>query len=374
MSNQKPGAKKRLDWIDQTKGLAILGIIIFHFFQNYPDRINLVNILDRNGARWGYAAVDIFFVIAGFNTSYSLASLIKGGKISLGRIDWIEWLRKRIIRLYPNYWLAIILSIILLAVWGRVNIKSFQDLILMGIGVPGYERFKTLNPGFWFFSVILQAYLITPLIFFVCKWKAQRILLLGIIVGAIAKIMALANTEDPGFFIFLVQSNLITSYIFPLCLGLYWGFIYCENQKFRRIDWEVSIAAFAIGIAMYGFLLLSRIEFIYMIGFDILFTPLFLLLFYWICQTIIPKMTLAGKDLNLFSLMGVYSYQIYLIHQPLLFVALPILGKRIDLPSYPRLFLAIIAIAILITLYVFVFIQLDNLLGKLMEKITQKSA
>lgn len=373
MSNQKPGIKKRLDWIDQTKGLAILGIIIFHFFQNYPDRIDLVNFLDKNGAKWGYAAVDIFFVLAGFNTSYTLASSIKSGKISSLKINWLEWLKKRIIRLYPNYWLAIILSLILLSVWGHINIKSFQDLIFMAIGVPGYQRFKTLNPGFWFFSVILQAYLITPIIFSLCKAKPQRMLLLGIVVGAIAKIVALANTADPYFFIFLVQSNLITSYIFPLCLGIYWGFIYCEHQKFRRIDWEVSIVAFGIGIAMYGFLVLSQIDFEYMIGFDMLFTPLFLLLFYWVCETYInPKLTF--KEFNPFSVMGVYSYQIYLIHQPLLFVALPVLGGKIPLPSSLRLLLAIIAIAILITAYVFVFIQLDNFLGKLMEKITKKPA
>ncbi|HAG80759.1 MAG TPA: hypothetical protein DCL61_06215, partial [Cyanobacteria bacterium UBA12227] len=75
MSNLNPTSKKRLHWVDQTKGLAILGIVLFHFFQNYPDRLGLVQILDRNGARLGYAAVDIFFVIAGFNTSYTLASL-----------------------------------------------------------------------------------------------------------------------------------------------------------------------------------------------------------------------------------------------------------------------------------------------------------
>ena len=150
------------------------------------------------------------------------------GRISSLKIDWIEWLKKRIIRLYPNYWLAIILSIILLAVFSRINIKSFPDLIFMGIGVPGYQRFKTLNPGFWFFSVILQAYLITPIIFSICKGKAKNILVLGIVIGTIWKIVCLANSAEPYFFIFLLQSNLITSYIFPLCLGIYWGFIYCD--------------------------------------------------------------------------------------------------------------------------------------------------
>ena len=58
-STVNPSQKQRLDWIDQTKGLAILGIIFFHFFQNYPDKLPLVSILGRNGAKIGYAAVDL---------------------------------------------------------------------------------------------------------------------------------------------------------------------------------------------------------------------------------------------------------------------------------------------------------------------------
>ncbi|MFM2063396.1 MAG: hypothetical protein RLZZ507_3066 [Cyanobacteriota bacterium] len=74
MATSNTPQKTRFHWIDRTKGLAILGIVLFHFFQNYPERTSIISILDRNSARVGYAAVDIFFLLAGFNTSYALIS------------------------------------------------------------------------------------------------------------------------------------------------------------------------------------------------------------------------------------------------------------------------------------------------------------
>lgn len=56
-------SKKRLVWIDRFKGLAILSIVIFHFFQNYHDRLVLAEILSRNGAKIGFAAVDFFLLL-----------------------------------------------------------------------------------------------------------------------------------------------------------------------------------------------------------------------------------------------------------------------------------------------------------------------
>jgi peptidoglycan/LPS O-acetylase OafA/YrhL len=83
---------KYLAWIDQSKGLAILGIILFHFFQNYPFRTSWINSLYHLGAKVGFAAVGLFFVIAGFNTSYVLARKLEAKQ----ELNWQEWLKKRL--------------------------------------------------------------------------------------------------------------------------------------------------------------------------------------------------------------------------------------------------------------------------------------
>lgn len=78
MTDSTSSAKKRLDWIDQAKGLAILGIVFFHFFQNYPHKNHWTSLLAQVGAKIGFASVDIFFVIAGFNTSILILLGIPG--------------------------------------------------------------------------------------------------------------------------------------------------------------------------------------------------------------------------------------------------------------------------------------------------------
>ncbi|OLP15563.1 hypothetical protein BST81_25470 [Leptolyngbya sp. 'hensonii'] len=155
MSEQlSPNSKPRFQWIDQAKGIAILTILVFHFFQNYPDATPLIKTLtDKIAAKLGFAAVDIFFIIAGFNIGYSL---LKPAAVSLSHLDWLSWLKKRLIRLYPGYFLAIFFTLVLSFLGGQFKIKSGFNFILSLLGIAGYQ-FQAINPGFWFFTVILES-------------------------------------------------------------------------------------------------------------------------------------------------------------------------------------------------------------------------
>lgn len=369
MSDHSKTLQNRLAWIDQTKGLAILGILLFHFFQTYPERNNLVLMLDRNGARLGYAAVDIFFVMAGFNTSYALASKLQKNKISLIKNNWKSWLIKRLTRIYPAYFLAVVVSLLLYYLFGEFQIKLGLKFVLSCVGIAGI-RYQAINQGFWFFTVILEAYLVIPLIFYVCKSNIKNILLIGIILGLLTKIASFyfLNLNDPQAYLFLLQNNFLGSYIFQLCLGLYWGFIYAANQSFRKSDLIVAFSVFGIGLYIYIVFFLSSINIIYKLGFDIMFTPCFFIL----CQVFFKYVSDIWEQkfiLGLVSLIGVYSYQIYLIHQPLYRVVLPELTATIELGDYSKILACMGITIILLILYVFLFTQVERLLRYLVEKL-----
>lgn len=365
MSGQTAKVRDRLQWVDRTKGLAILAIILFHFFQNYPERINLVASLDRTGARLGYASVDIFFIMAGFNTSYVLASLLKKNYDNWLNIDWKSWLRKRILRLYPTYILAVISSLLLYQAFGGLHIKNWMNFILSCLGIAGY-KFQAINPGFWFFTVILEAYLITPLILSVLK-KPKSILIIGVAVGILSKIACLAVSNNSDLFLFLLQTNFLSSYFFQLCLGLYWGFVYAEKQSFRKTDFTIATGVFILGIIVYSVMAIAKINIIYMLGFDIVFTPFFFLVIYLVFENLRDKRWLS-LGLSFFSLMGVYSYQIYLIHQPLYFSLLRFMTKYIHAHPYLKVLLSLVSILAILGVYIYVFVRVETFFRKRFEK------
>jgi peptidoglycan/LPS O-acetylase OafA/YrhL len=367
MNNQSQVQQNRFTWIDRIKGLAILAIIIFHFFQNYPDRIQLISVLDRNMAKLGYAAVDIFFVMAGFNTSYALISKLRKNGIDTVQNDWKTWLSKRLVRLYPGYLLAFILSCLLFSLFGSFHIKNTLNFILSFIGLAGI-KFQTINPGFWFFTVILEAYILTPLVFYFCRNKKTNILIIGMIFASLTKIISFyfLTLNNRTLYLFFLQNNFIGSYVSQFCLGLYWGWIYAENKAFRKIDFTVATSIFSLGFILYAGLAIAKINIIYMLGFDILFTPFFVLGIQALLSRV-DKISKIGYFLSFLSTLGIYSYQIYLIHQPLYFVILPKLNQILQMNPYLKICLSLMIVSILLTIYVVFFTKLEKWLLKLLK-------
>ncbi len=362
----------RFNWIDQTKGLAILGIIIFHFFQNYPERINIVSVLDRNLAKLGYAAVDIFFLMAGFNVSYALISKLRKDGIEKIKVSWKSWVFKKLIRLYPAYLLAFVLSCLLYFLFGNFQIKSPLNFTLSFLGLAGM-KFQAVNPGFWFFTVILEAYIFTPILFYICQNKFYKILILGSAIAILTKIVSfsclLANNSF--FYIFFLQTNFLGSYLFQFCLGLYWGWVYAERKAFRKIDFIVATSIFTIGFILYAILGITKVNIVYMLGFDMLFTPFFFL----VIQALLNRLEKTAKIkwlLSFLSIMGIYSYQIYLIHQPLYLVLFPKLKQSIQVNQYLKIVVCLMIASILLSIYVFLFNKLEKLVFKIIGTITIK--
>ncbi|MEH1902277.1 MAG: acyltransferase [Nostoc sp.] len=361
----------RFNWIDQTKGLAILAIVIFHFFQNYPERSQLISVLDSNGAKLGYAAVDIFFLMAGLNTSYALISKLQKNQIVPIKINWRLWLIKRLYRIYPAYILAVILSC-LLYLFTNSKINLNLNFFLSFIGIAGI-KFQSINPGFWFFTVILEAYLLTPLIFSFSHNKPNKILFLGITGAIITKLLAFYFfiVDDTNTYLFFLQNNFIGSYLFQFCLGLYWGFMYAEHQTFRKIDFIVTSILFSMGILIFAILTIFKIKYIYMLGIDMLFTPLFFLGIQALLYRL-DKIAKIGRILSFLNILGIYSYQIYLIHQPLYFVLLPKLNSMIQINNYLKIGISLMIVSILLAIYVFSFIKIERFVMKMFGKVMSK--
>lgn len=364
----KSSFKKRLIWLDQSKGLAILGIVFFHFFQNYPSSIFLVSFLDDFGAKIGFASVDIFFLLSGFNFGYKLSFQ---NQLVPQNIDLWSWLKQRIARIYPTYWLAILFSLLIYYL-SKHQIKLIDpfDFVAICLALPGYDRFKLINPGFWFVSVIIQAYLIMPWLLKITVKQPKNILLLGIVIGIFNKVLlwsfGLSSNFKSEFYYFLLQNNFIGSYFLPICLGIYWGVIYKKHQGFRQQDWQISIVNFSWGILIQLISTLNNFYVPYKSGLDLFYIPLLLLSIYFLSTQVIDRQIWLSKILQT---VGFYSYQIYLIHQPLFFVLIALISSNLFTNVLLTLILTSLLIVIFLSLYVYMFTVVDLYLRKIFAHI-----
>src|SRR5207244_9501806 len=108
----------------------------------------------------GFHAVAGFLVLSGFGLTYSLA---KTGNPAGG---WAGWCRARLLRLFPMYWLAHLVYLISPFVARPEPVDYRFVLSLLGDRVyPVDSIFFYANPAWWYFGLLLELYLVFPVLF-----------------------------------------------------------------------------------------------------------------------------------------------------------------------------------------------------------------
>ena len=176
----------RLDWLDGTKGIAILWIAFFHFFIAYnggrrpwlldpgyfaayekicaPESLGsralcLGSAVLTAAVQMGFHGVAVFLVLSGFGLSYSLA---RRGRPP---VAWAGWYRSRLVRLLPMYWVAHLVYLVSPFQARRPLDYRFALSFLGDRVVPIETMFYYFNPALWYFGLLLQLYLVFPALF-----------------------------------------------------------------------------------------------------------------------------------------------------------------------------------------------------------------
>lgn len=91
-------SKRHFEVLDGLRGVAALGVVIFHFMEEaIPD-------YSKNFIGHGYLAVDFFFCLSGFVIAYAYDDRI-------GKMGVVEFLKSRLIRLHPLVVLGSVLGL-----------------------------------------------------------------------------------------------------------------------------------------------------------------------------------------------------------------------------------------------------------------------
>src|SRR5260370_31606102 len=171
---------KRLLWLDISKGLAILFVAYFHFFRTDFEHgilppadwsglaagaVTILRLVWFKVLGLGFPAVGVFIILSGWTLMQSTARRAESGAIA-----WGAWYRTRFLRLYPMYWVAHVVYLVSPFVARLEPVDSRIVLSLLGLRFIDIQmNFMYLNAAWWYFSMLIQFYLIFPLLFLAAR-------------------------------------------------------------------------------------------------------------------------------------------------------------------------------------------------------------
>ena len=339
---------KRLVWLDIAKGLAILVVVYFHFFRTYfehgtlppPDWSSLAaGLVTFAGIAWlklsglGFHAVGVFIILSGWALMQSTAH-----RADAHPIAWGEWYRARFIRLYPMYWVAHLVYLVSPFTARFEKIDSRFLLSLLGLRFIDIENnFYYLNAAWWYVGMLIQFYLIFPLLFRAARRLGPGPFLLGACaLGFFTRYLLLVAYPQNGMW---VQGGLALCRLPEFALGMALGM--WDSRAPRRVE---SFLLGGLGLLSGVVLYPAALRFYHGLG------PYIFVDFATGACCFLVLVGLAGIiarfsfPTRVLGLVGAFSYGVYLIHHPYVIW----LGLRIrDQPVWMFFLITLVTLAVL---------------------------
>lgn len=185
--------RRRFVGLNGLKGIALIAIVLYH--------------CDQGVLRGGFLGVDVFFTISGFLIFSSLLNHIDSGK----GIGFKEYCLKRLRRIYPALILMVPVTVSLAWFINQdmlVGIKNQIVTAMLGcynwyaIG-SGDSYFSQMNPDMfrhlWFMSVLMQFYLLAPLLIYLLRKILVRWVPVAVLAGlALCSALSMGLQYHPG--------------------------------------------------------------------------------------------------------------------------------------------------------------------------------
>src|SRR5882762_1999763 len=339
---------KRLLWLDIAKALAISWVVYFHFFNTVFERahfpqddwsslaasaVTILRMVWLKISGIGFHAVGVFIILSGWALMESTARRAESASLK-----WGNWYRARFLRLYPMYWVAHLVYLVSPFVARLEPVDSRIILSLLGLRfIDITMNFMYLNAAWWYFSMLIQFYLIFPLLF----WTARRtgpslFLLIGCAAGFFARYVLLVLWPQNGLW---VLGGFAICRLPEFALGLSLAMWYTQSPA--RMEWFLLRGAgFVAGLILYPAALQLYHGLYDYIFVDFATGACCMLEIVGIAGFI----SLFNSPAKLFGLVGLYSYGLYLTHQPYVIW----LGLRIrEVPIWGFLLICIPTLAVL---------------------------
>ncbi len=328
--------KNRIIELDIFRGIAAISVVLFH----YTSRFNIAFETDTMKGlefSFGHYGVQLFFIISGFVIFMTLER-------SKNTIDFIK---RRFIRLYPTFWISMIITFIVTYSAGVVRFeRTFTDLLVNTTMIPNLLGFRAIDGVYWSLQVELLFYL---LMIIILQFKLLKYVF--VLMFTWLFIGVLIHYFDLPY----LNVYLITGYSYLFIAGITFYKIWTNKNSRNNIKGHGLILLCLV----YGFSKNIEEGFIVLLCFG--------LFYLFIYQRL--KFIANLKFFKPFVFLGDISYTLYLIHQFIGMIIIFYLSKQID--NYFILLIVPIIISILMAWIITHYLEktIQQKLKKLLSKI-----
>ena len=319
----------RLKGIDLLRGIAVIGVVVYHFFvllhiEDHP-LFGYVRFLGQFG-------VALFFVISGYLIYHSVQRYFSQNDI---KHAILHYALHRLFRILPAYYVNLLFVIfIYITLSHSIQFGFFLKYLLSHLTFTTFFIYKDagygINGAYWTLNIEMVWYIIAPILFLYFQ-KAQQLIILFLLSLSYLFYLDTFTHYDtlytyylsfqlPGQLIYFISGILIYKYSSQL-----------PSFKYSlRIVLAAFFIAFFIYLSRYPFMtesfLLRNLSMLFVAS------VLFMLLF-----------DTTPKGVDFIEWIGKISYSIYLWHMPILFL----IGKYLStlhLPIFAVVILFFIAL------------------------------
>ncbi|UNP74440.1 acetyltransferase [Bacillus nitratireducens] len=308
--------------LDSLRGLAILGVILYH--------------INSNWMPGGFLGVTVFFVLSGYLITDILAMEWKRNK----RIDLKKFWLSRARRLLPGMFVMLVITLAWITIFHSSLLEKMRGDSLAALfyvsnwwyiyhKLSYFDNFNQLSPlnHFWSLAVEEQFYVVWPFIISLGLYhiKKQSRMILLICLGAVASALAMAILYEPGADPSRIYYGTDTR-AFSLLIGAALALIWPSNRLANKIIPKARLILDVVGgtaliIILLMFWKTNQYDpFLYNGGMVLLSIATALL----VANLAHPASRIA-QFLRFRPLrwMGIRSYGIYLWHYPILTLTTP---------------------------------------------------
>ena len=284
--------KPRVLELDVIRAIAVLMVIIFHYTARFDE---LFGPFPHNITWFKHGGVHLFFIFSGYLIFTSL----------LSSRNEIEFLTKRVLRLYPSYWVCLILSYVAITYFGLPGRQtSFVDFILNFSMLQYLLGVESVDGVYWSLFYQLTFYFLMACAFRLIKGTYKHVFFIA------------------WMLLFVFNSTFWLNNLLAILFSLKYSMLFLGGIYFSRLNKEKSIINVLMPFVTFVVFVLFNTEHLDFTQFLIIGVSYLLIYLY------------AFQRLNLsflapVALLAPISFEWYLLHQNIGYIILNFLYKHV---------------------------------------------